>query len=279
MLLSSVFFTASDVLGKFLIADYPLAEVTWLRSVFGLAILIVISMALGQSNRLRTRNPGWHAFRSCLSVVLLPAIFYGLNHIPLAEFIAIIFAAPFFVAILTPLLLHERVAGKAWLAIGMGFCGILIVTRPTPDHFHIAHLTTLFCAASTATLSVTARRLIKADSLFALNFYLYPAGILVYFFPTIQNWRAPDPLDWLLFVALGFTATAALWCVILAVRHARPAFVAPIDYIRIIWTIAVGWLFWNEIPDSTTWLGILVIAACGLYIVTHGRRDPGEGSG
>jgi drug/metabolite transporter (DMT)-like permease len=231
-------------------------------------------MALGQANGLRTRNPGWHVFRSCLAVVLLPAIFYGLNHIPLAEFIAIIFAAPFFVAILTPILLRERVAGRAWLAIGMGFCGILIVTRPTPDHFHIAHLTTLFCAASTATLSVTARRLAVTESMFALNFYLYPAIILVYFLPTVWGWQTPTPLDWGLFAALGFTATAALWCVIIAVRHAKPAVIAPIDYIRIVWTIAVGWLFWDEIPDAMTWLGILVIAACGLYIVTHGRRDP-----
>ena len=273
MFLSTVFFSASDVLGKYLIADYPLAVVTWLRSVLGLIMLLMFAQATNQARSYRTRYPRWHLFRSCLSIFLLPAIFYSLNHIPLAEFIAIIFAAPFFIAILTPLLLKERVAGTAWLAIIIGFCGILIITRPTPDHFRLAHLTALFCAAATAALSVTARRLSGTDSLFALNVYLYPASILVFSVPAIMDWRSPSPLDWLLFTALGFTATAALWCVILAVKNARPAVVAPIDYIRMIWTIAVGWLFWNEIPDSFSWIGIMIITACGLYIVTQGRRE------
>jgi len=279
MLLSSLFFTASDVLGKYLTQHYPNSQITWLRSIIGLFFIAVYAFSTGQARYLHSNQPGWHFFRSVITLILLIAIFYSLKNIPLPEFIAIIFSSPFFIALLSPWLLHEKVSKRSWIAIVIGFTGILIVTRPTPDHFHIAHLTALFCALCTATLTVTARRLATTESSIALNFYMYPFSIVAILYWTVSDWVKPTAIDWLYFIGLGFAATAALWCVVNAMKNARPAVVYPIDYVRVVWSITVAYFFWDEIPDKLTWLGIIVIMISGLYIVTHGRSAGAGSSG
>lgn len=275
MLLSTIFFTLSDVLGKYLTGIYPIAQVTWLRCIFGLLFITVYMLATGQQEQLQTGQPKWHLLRGILAIFLLLSIFYSLDNIPLAEFIAIMFSSPFFIALLSPWLLHERVSRQSWIAIMTGFIGILIVTRPTPDHFHIAHITALVCALCTACLTVTARRLSTTESAIALNFYMYPLSIVILAMWAVQTWIKPSLVDWFMFAGIGFTATAALWCVIRAMSNARPAVIAPIDYVRMVWTIMVAWLIWQELPDALTWTGILIIAVCGLFIVTYGKRRQG----
>ena len=83
-------------------------------------------------------------------------------------------------------------------------------------------------------------------------------------------------MDWLLFALLGISQTAALGCYIEALRLARPAVIAPLDYLRMIWTIIVGYLIWQELPDPYTWTGIIIIVASGIYIVRHTYVSPAK---
>ncbi|MGA0806620.1 MAG: DMT family transporter, partial [Pseudohongiellaceae bacterium] len=159
-------------------------------------------------------------------------------------------------------------------AIVLGFVGVLLVVRPSPDHFHFAHLFVLGFACASAFMSVTARRLSGTESVFTLNFYVYPASLLLSSYPALGAWQAPDAAGWLLFVGVSGIATLALLCVTKAMHCASPALVAPFDYSRIVWTVTIGWLVWEEFPDNLTATGILVIVACGLYLATRQRRRP-----
>ncbi|MFQ5660221.1 MAG: DMT family transporter [Gammaproteobacteria bacterium] len=277
MLLATVLFSASDALGKLLTGIYPVVQVTWIRSVLGLLFIGSYAITTKRTGQLITGKHGWHLLRSLLSTLLLLGIFFSLKHIPLAEVVSIAFSTPFIVALLSPAFVHEKVSMQSWIAIATGFTGILIIVRPTPDHFHIAHLVMLGFATSAALLILTARRLALTESAVSLNFYLYPVTIIITSFWAHAVWVMPTITDWLLFVCLGFFATSALGCIIQAMRYARPAVVAPIDYVRIIWTIIVGYLFWHEIPDPVTWIGIAIIVISGIYIVSHGRTVPEVG--
>ena len=271
MILATMLFSMADATGKYLTERYPFMQIIWLRSTIGLALMGMAIIGTRQFYMFSTTKPGWHLARSLVGIILMTGIFMGLKYIPLAEVTSIIFANPFIVAIFTPLFLKERVSRHSYIAIIIGFIGILLVARPTPDHFHYAHLFMLGFATATAFLIITARKLANTESVLTLNFYLYPATIVFSSFWAFDEWVTPDPFSWFLFVCVSLFATLALFCVTQAMHNARPAIVAPIDYARIIWTLLIGYFIWGEFPDLITWAGIITIITSGIYVVTHGR--------
>lgn len=271
MVLATLCFAIADALAKLLTEQYPFMQVIWLRGFFGLLLIGGVILGSGNLQHFATRRPGWHLSRTLVGIVLTAGIFTGLKYLPLAEVTALVFANPLIIALWSSLVLKEPVRRSTFVAILLGLAGVILVVRPTPDHFHFAHLFMLGFAAATAFLIITARRLSDTESVLALNFYLYP-GILVFAsFWAFRNWVAPDLLDWLIFFGISFFATVALFSVTKAMRYALPTRVAPFDYTRIIWTVLIGYIFWGEMPDAITWMGILIIVSCGLYIVTRDR--------
>jgi len=107
------------------------------------------------------------------------------------------FANPFIIAVFSPLLLNEQVSRHSWLATVIGFLGVLIIARPTPDHFHLAHFICLISATGSAMLIITARRLADTESVITLNFYLYPIPILITSLLAAPEWITPSFMDWL----------------------------------------------------------------------------------
>ena len=273
---STIFFTLSDVLGKWLTAIYPVMQVTWVRSVAGIIVLIIAVVATANVNKLKTRRPGWHGLRSVMSAFVVLLIFYGLKNIPLAEFVSLTFSIPFFVAIFSPWLLRDKVMPQSWMAIVAGFAGVLFVLRPTPEHFHIAHLTTLLLSFVIGLMVITARSLSTTENTWSLNFYLPFASVILFGYGALSAWVSPLLNHWLMFIALGLSQTIALGCYIEAMRLARPAVIAPLDYIRLIWTIIVGYVIWREFPDPYTWIGIVIIISSGIYVVRHSRIAESE---
>jgi len=274
MVLATMSFAVADATGKLLTHKYPFMQIVWLRSVLGMAFLGLAILSTGRLQLFRTRRIGWHLSRTLVGIMLITGIFTGLKYIPLAEVTSIIFANPFMVAIFTPIFLKEKVSRHTYFAIIIGFIGILIVARPTPDHFHYAHLFMLGFATATAYLIITARKLADTEHVLTLNFYLYPGIIIFSTYHALSGWQTPDALAWVLFVCVAFSATLALFFVTQAMHNARPAEVAPIDYCRIIWTVSIGYFIWDEFPDPLTWVGIIIIIISGIYVVTHGRAMP-----
>lgn len=278
MLGSTVFYSFADALSKWLVASYPILQVAWLRNFFGLVILAAVAVTGGRLSQLRTQRMPWHLLRSFISITVTVCMFYGLKHISLAEYVAIIFAVPFFVAILSPWLLDERVPASAWIAIAVGFAGVLLVARPVPGHFHIAHLVMLGVALMLSFLYMIARRLSPTETPLALNFHIYPFSVLLLSVPVADQWVAPTASAWVLSFLLGACATLALWCILQAMRYAPPALVAPIDYARLIWITLLGYFIWDELPDQITLCGIALIVASGIYVLRQGRVPKKMGS-
>ena len=277
MLLGTISISIADAIGKWLTADYPFIQGAWLRSLIGVILIGMFAAYNGMLPQLKTSKPGWHGFRSLLTSIAIILIFYGLKNIPLAEFTAIIFATPFFIAALSSRFLEDGVSKQEWLAIVIGFIGILIVLRPTPDHFHIAHLTTLVAAACLGILFVSARHLTATESTLSLNFYLHVVNSVVCIYPAVSSWVMPSLTDAFLFFALALAGTLGIGCAIQAVHYAKPSTVSPIDYVRLIWTTLLGYYLWKEMPAPLTWVGIVIIIISGVYIVRHARRIPEVG--
>jgi drug/metabolite transporter (DMT)-like permease len=272
MLLGSVLFAVADALGKFTTQNFPLFEVVWLRSLFGAMLVALVIAGNGRWQDFRTTNYRAHAKRSIAGLFLSLFMLTGLKYIPLAEVTAIAFATPMIVAVYSAIVLKEKVGKDIFAAILIGLGGVILVVRPTPDHFHFGHLAMLGFALSSAYLSISARALVKTESALTLNLSIYPAGVVFFAGFAIKDWVTPDPVSLAALFGVALFATLALLSITRAVHLATPAKVTPFDYSRIIWSVSFGFLFWGELPDAVTWTGIAIIICCGLYIMNRGRR-------
>jgi len=272
MLLGCLLFSIADALGKLATQNYPLIQVIWLRCFFGFLLIATVIIAKGNLKAFGTKHPRAHFVRSIVGIALTGCMMTGLKYIPLAEVTAVVFATPLIVAVYSALVLRENIHKGTFVAIVLGFFGVLIVVRPTPDHFHFAHLIMLGFALSSAYLSISARALIKTESPLTLNLYIYPATIILGGFFAWRDWVTPDIVSLGYLFGVAFFATLALLSVTKAVHCASPAKVYPFDYSRIVWTVSIGLIFWGELPDTLTWSGIAIIILCGIYILHHSRR-------
>ena len=273
MLLGSVLFAIADALGKFTTQSFPLAQVVWLRCVFGLGLIALVIAVNRRWSDFRTTHYKAHFGRSLVGISMTGCMLTGLKYIALAEVTAIAFATPLIVAVYSAIVLKEKISKAMFAAILLGLVGVVLVVRPTPDHFHFAHLVMLGFALSSAYLSITARALVKTESALTLNFYIYPAAILFYAGFAFPVWVTPDLKSLAALFGVAFFATLALLAITRAVHLTTPAKVTPFDYSRILWNVSIGFVFWSELPDSITWTGIAIIVCCGLYIMNHGRRS------
>jgi drug/metabolite transporter (DMT)-like permease len=271
MMLGSMLFAIADALGKLVTQSYPLTQVVWLRCFFGLALIACVIVFQGRLSDFKTTRKRAHLARSFVGITMTGCMMTGLKYIPLAEVTAVVFATPLIVAVYSIVIQKEPMSRSMFMAILLGFLGVLVVVRPTPDHFHFAHLIMLGFALSSAYLSITARALIKTESPLTLNLYIYPATIILGGYFAWRDWVTPDLLSLAALFGVAFFASLALLSITKAVHCASPARVTPFDYSRMLWTVSIGLIFWGELPDAVTWMGIAIIMLCGIYIVNHGR--------
>jgi drug/metabolite transporter (DMT)-like permease len=266
----------ADALAKWLTATYPTSQIIFVRATTGLVLVTLFILVFGNFRDLRSRRLHWHGTRAALITVTMLGVYYALAHIPMVEVEAIGHAAPFFVGLLSPWFVRERVTGHNWLAIAVGFVGILIILRPDPERFHIAHVYMCFCAMSYALLILIARKISDTESVLAINFYIYPLTVVVAGGIASTVWVAPTPADWGMFLLQGVFATTATLLFIAGVKQVEAALAATLDYTTLIWVSVIGFAVWGESPDLLTAAGILLIVASGIYVVRHSTRQIDE---
>ena len=272
VLAGTMLFSIMDALIKWLSTTYPITQIAFFRSAIALSLIATFVVFTRKFSDLKPNKTGLHFLRSLLGVVITLTGFYALKHISLVEVMAIAHSVPIFIAILAPWFLDETVSARQWLIICVGFLGVLIIIRPSPDHFHIAHLIMLGGAIAYTFMIITGRYMANTESQIAMNFYLYPLTAIITGILSHNNWVAPADSDWLLLIAMGICATLALVCYMKAIKHVEVTVIAPLDYAAMIWAIILSYSIWNELPDPLTWVGIVLIIASGIYLVTHRKK-------
>lgn len=272
MLTGIASFAVMDALIKWLTADYPVPQVIALRSWFGLPFLFWLAMREGGLSALRTHRPLVHVGRFLLVLLLSLGFFWALSMMKLVDAIAIAFAAPIIITALSVPLLREAVGPRRWVAIVIGFCGVLIILRPGSGVFEWAALAALGSAVVYALLMITTRAFKSTES--SASLMLYPqlgislCGLLMVSF----FWVTPTPADLGLFALAGFFGSIGVLCLTHAFRLAPAAAIAPFEYTALLWATLLGYLLWDELPDSITLLGATVVIGSGLYIIYREAR-------
>ena len=260
-------FAVMDAIIKWLTADYSVAQVVALRSWFGLPLLCLFALYKGGLKTLRTRRPLVHVGRYLLVLALSFSFFWALSQMKLVDAIAITFAAPIFITALSVPLLKEPVGLHRWLAIGIGFFGVLIMLRPGMGVFQWAALVVLGSAVVYALLMITTRAFKSTESTASLMLYPQLGMSLTGIVLAPYFWMTPSLGDLGLFALAGLFGSVGVMCLTHAFRLGPAAVISPFEYSALIWATLLGFLLWDEWPDKYTLVGAGIVILSGLYIV------------
>ncbi len=267
MLAGIIGFSLMDAIIKWLTADYPVPQVVALRSWFGLPLLLLLAVYEGGPKALKTRRPLVHVGRYLLVLALSFSFFWALSQMKLVDAVAITFAAPILIAALSVPLLNEPVGLRRWLAIGVGFCGVLIILRPGMGVFQWAALVVLGSAVVYALLMITTRAFKSTESTASLMLYPQLGMSITGLFFAPFFWVTPSLSDLGLFALAGLTGSVGVVCLTHAFRLAPAATISPFEYSALIWASLLGFLLWGELPDRITLIGAAIVISSGLYII------------
>lgn len=271
-----------DLMGVFiriLSARYPVTELSMLRNLFGLLPSVAM---LWLSADWRAKGRVWRvrqwpvvAIRG-LSVTMAQMSYYvALMHLEFATASTLVFAGPLFVTILSVPILREQVGIWRWSAVGMGFAGIVLIMRPGSDIFAWWAALPVLAAAGYALSSVLVRRIDREVPVPLVNFWSTATALVA---STVIAFTVQEPVriasfdDLALVVAMGVSGGTGVLFLIWGYRTAAPPVVAPFEYTGILYSFALGWLFFSEAPFERLFPGVLLIVGGGLMIVWRERR-------
>lgn len=270
MLVAVGFFSLMDAVLKTLSASYPAMQVAALRGLSALPLVCAYVLWRGQWGGLFRIRWSLHLMRGVMSVGMLSLFTFALGELPLTEAYTIFFIAPLLITILSIPVLKEKVQRLHWVAIAIGFAGVLIAMRPQgAGFFSLGALAVLAAAALYAGSAVTARVLSRTDSSVQVVFWTTAllslgAGALAW-----PQWVAISPAHWGWIAALAVTGFLGGLAITEAFQSGRASAVAPFEYSALAWGVTLDWLLWQTVPDRYTLLGAAIIVASGIYLIRH----------
>ncbi len=277
MLLAIALFSAMDAMVKWLGQTYPTMQILFFRSLFAFVPLAFLIGSMGGiSAALRVNDKKGHVIRCLVGLIGLSIFFYCFAHMKLADVVAISFAAPLFITALSVPMLGERVGKRRWAACLVGFTGVLVMVNPGASLFGEMALLALVGTLFYALAIIYVRKLSKTETNASIVFYFTVTCVVVSgaFLPF--QWVAPTPLDWALLIAVGLVGGLAQIIITQAFRLAEVSQIMPLEYTHMIWAVGFGYLIWLELPSLSTWVGVAIVTASGLYIIYReaylGRR-------
>ena len=268
-LVSIIFFVSLDSAAKLLTETHPPLQVAWGRYVFSVVLLPLLVRPRQLLPALATNRLDLQVCRSVLLVSVTCGFFTAIRYIPLADAIAIGFAAPFFTSMLAIPVLGERVGIRRWVAITVGFVGVMIVLRPGFEERHWAYFLPLGVAIGLAVYNVLTRLVNRYDTARTSMAYNNVAGAVIMSLVVVLvpgQWADLDTGNWVTLALIGGFAMAGHFCLIHAYRLAPVSTLAPFTYSHMVLAMIAGLVVFGEVPDLPTLAGVAVIAASGLYV-------------
>jgi drug/metabolite transporter (DMT)-like permease len=195
----------------------------------------------------------------------------GLSRLPIAEATAIGFVSPLFVTALSIPMLGETIGPRRWVAVVVGFLGVLVVIRPGTSAFNPAALFPIASSSCWAIGLVLTRTMHRTDRTLTILFYSTLIGFALAGVAMPVVWRMPDLPALALMVGQGSLSTIGQTLLIAAFGRAGASVLAPFSYSQMLWATLLGYLLFSTIPDALTWTGAAIIIASGLYILHRER--------
>jgi drug/metabolite transporter (DMT)-like permease len=229
--------------------------------------LAAIIAATGGFGQLRTQQFGRHLTHGITMTVSLCAAFIGFSKMPLAEANAISFLRPLIVTLLAAPLLGERVPKLGWIAVCIGFVGILLIAQPGNGQFNDGVAFSVAAAFIGSLNMLQQRRLSMAEATIAIVFWYMALSTLMLLPTLLVWWVAPSPAELAGLIAMGLASGVCQYVTVRPLYYARASTLAPVTYTSMVWSILIGFVWFGDVP---TWLVLagssLVVGATALAL-------------
>jgi len=288
--LAMLIFSLQNIAVKWIGGDYSVLEIVSFRSLVALPCTLLLFRMEGHWGFPKTKQRRLEYVRGIFLFLSYTTHFMGLAALALAQIEAIRFVAPLMITFLSVVILGEKVGPRRWIALLIGFAGVLFVIRPGSAAFNIGSLFTLTSVLFYALAIMVTRKLKTTDSSATMAYYsslvyLVAAAVLsplaIWFGETpdahpsiaflLRSWSIPTFVDWAIMSGLGLVWASGMYLMARAYSLAQASVAAPFEYFSLPINVMWGFVIWGEVPTWVTWAGAFLTLFSGLYVLYRER--------
>ena len=265
MFISVCAFSLMDLIVKWS-DSYPIGQVLFFRGFFGIIPLLFLIPKDRYLDFYKTKRPFLHFKRCFAGLIALISIFIALRTLPLATVVSISFGAPIFTTIFSIFLLNEKVGFYRWLAVFVGFIGIIIISEPGFSSLNFYYIYPIIFCFGLSYVAITIRQLSSTEPVWLISFFFSFAIMLLSFFTFYQNWILPSLIDLCLLSMIGILGGLANLWLSQSYKFSEVSLVTPLKYLALVFAIIFGFFIWNEIPTTKTLIGSSLVILSSIII-------------
>jgi drug/metabolite transporter (DMT)-like permease len=269
-LASLLLFSGMTLCVKLLGQTTPSGQIIFARGLISLAVLAFIAWHTDRLHLLKTSNWRAHALRSLSGTVSMFFLFTAVTMIPLADVTAITYTSPMFLTVLATVFLDERIHRYRWTALMLGFAGVLIMIGPhlsLGTEGSLGSLAALGAALFSAVAMTSLRAMSRGEHAITITFYFSLTFMICAGLTAIQGWPLPTATQSLLIVLAGLFGVFGQLLMTYSYRYAEASMIAPLEYTSMIMAVTLGYLFFDEIPALSIWIGAPLVIAAGAIVL------------
>ena len=265
MFLSICAFSVMDIIVKWS-HNYPVGEVLFFRGFCGMITIFFIIPRDRYLNFYKTNRPFLHLKRCVSGMIAIVAIFIALRKLPLATVVSITFAAPIFTTIMSIFFLSEKVGFYRWLAVIVGFIGILIISEPGFNSLNIYYVYPIIFCLGLSYVAIAIKQLSSTEPVWLIGLYFSFSILVMSLFTIPQGWILPNLKDLFLLSMVGILGGLANLWLTQSYKYSDVSLVTPLKYLALLFAIFFGYIFWSEIPSSKTLFGATLVIISSIII-------------
>lgn len=265
MIMAVAILTGMNVMVKMIGTSYHPTQITFMRSLVAMILIFPFLIKAGGLSLLKTKRPGLHLMRSLAGTLGNILYFYAFQRMTVGDVMVISQAVPLFVTIFAVLFLSERVGIRRWVAVLVGFLGVIIAIDPA-GNFHITSLIAVAATGCWASTILFMRKLGATESPYTVTFIFMTVCTTITACIQPWVWQTPTPRMLVLILGIGISGALGQMLMSTALKYAKASVVSPFNYTGIIWAIGFDLVLWDIIPAWTTILGAGIITITGVYI-------------
>jgi S-adenosylmethionine uptake transporter len=265
MLAGDFMFALNDAMGKWLVASFSVGQVVFIRSIGAFIVLGPMIANQGTAKLFQMERPVLQSLRVVATTVDTALFYAAVVYLPLADVMSFYMAGPIYVAALSHFLLGEKVGWRRWAAILVGFCGVLIILKPSSAAFSLSSMFALVGSIAFAFAIILSRRL-RGTSDTTLVTWQTIGTLLVGGVMAIGAWKTPSALDFGAMLLLGIVSCSAHLMITRALKLAPASTLAPLHYSLLLWAVIFGLAFFGDVPGPRILIGSAIVVLAGLFI-------------
>ena len=264
-------FSILDAFQKTAVINHSIFQLLFIKYIF--TLLLSCSEAKRKNNYKfwQSNNVKLQVLRSFFSIIESGCFVLAFRYLSLAEVHSVGSLTPVIIVALSALILKEKVSPKTWIAIFVGFLGVLIILRPGLSIFDIKSLLPLMAAFFLGLYQVVTRKVSENDSTETSLFYTSLIGFIVMSILAFVYWQPLTLNSYFLFTGIGIFFSMGIYFQIIALSKARASIIQPFHYTLIFWAIILGYLVYDDLPNIPTIVGAIIIASSGIYVLRAGK--------